>query len=174
MTTEVWVRISSFNMLKTTFSFMLMDDLPWEKHLFICIFYFSVYNCCGYLDCGLTKFDLFSAFFVLLYAIVCAFSMVIASRKLHGSMLMNILRSPMSFFDTTPIGRIVNRFSRDMETVDNVLPQIFRSWMNTFFQVISTIVVVSYSTPLFLAMVVPLTIVYYFIQVTYSSQTKKR
>ncbi len=60
---------------------------------------------------------------VLCFALNLAKSMVKASKHLHHSMLMNILRSPMSFFDTTPIGRILNRFSRDVETVDNVLPE---------------------------------------------------
>ena len=92
--------------------------------------------------------------------------MVRASGKLHGDMLSNILRSPMEFFDTTPMGRILNRFSRDIETIDNILPNLIRSWMNTFFSVIATIVVISYSTPIFLSVVLPLGIFYYFIQVT--------
>lgn len=37
-----------------------------------------------------------------------------AATKLHGKMLSNILRSPMAFFDTTPLGRVLNRFSKDM------------------------------------------------------------
>jgi ABC-type multidrug transport system fused ATPase/permease subunit len=35
-----------------------------------------------------------------------------ASRLLHDGMLACVLHSPMSFFDTTPLGRIVNRFSK--------------------------------------------------------------
>ena len=108
---------------------------------------------------------LFSAFFVLLYAVVTAISMVRASRILHYNMLYNILRSPMHFFDTTPIGRILNRFSRDIETIDNLLPNLIRSWLNTFFGVLSTIIVISYSTPIFLSVVIPLTLLYYFVQV---------
>ena len=102
---------------------------------------------------------------VLAYSIVSAYSMVLASRGLHARMLHNILRSPMCFFDTTPIGRILNRFSRDIETIDNILPNLFRSWMNTFFSVISTVVVISYSTPIFLSVVLPLGLLYYFVQV---------
>ena len=102
--------------------------------------------------------------FVLLYAIVTAISMVRASRVLHELMLHNVLRSPMSFFDTTPIGRILNRFSRDIETIDNILPSLIRSWINTIFSVVSTIVVISYSTPIFLVVIIPLGILYYFIQ----------
>ncbi|RXN21097.1 multidrug resistance-associated 9 [Labeo rohita] len=45
-----------------------------------------------------------------------------ASSKLHDTMFKRILGSPMSFFDTTPTGRLVNRFSKDQDEVDAVLP----------------------------------------------------
>ena len=102
---------------------------------------------------------------MLLYALVCAVSMVTASRVLHNAMLSNIMRAPMEFFDTTPIGRILNRTSRDVETVDNTLPQLIRSFMSTFFTVVSTVIVISYTTPTFLIVIIPLGIMYYFIQV---------
>ena len=107
----------------------------------------------------------FVAAFVLGYAIVAAISMVRASRALHSKMLTNILKAPMAFFDTTPIGRILNRFSRDIETIDNILPNLIRSRLNTFFTVISTVAVISYSTPIFLSIVVPVVLLYYFVQV---------
>ena len=48
-----------------------------------------------------------------------------AAKNLHVAMLNNVLRLPMSFFDVTPSGRIINRFSKDTEVVDNNLPGIF-------------------------------------------------
>uniref|UniRef100_A0A2C9M896 ABC transmembrane type-1 domain-containing protein n=1 Tax=Biomphalaria glabrata TaxID=6526 RepID=A0A2C9M896_BIOGL len=90
--------------------------------------------------------------------------MVRAAGTLHNHMLANVLRSPMSFFDTTPSGRIMNRFSGDVETVDNTLPSLFRSWMNTFFGTISTIIVISYSTPIFMVVILPLGVLYYLVQ----------
>ena len=106
-----------------------------------------------------------SAFFILIYALVSAYANVRASRELHAKVLLNVLKAPMSFFDTTPSGRILNRFSRDVETVDSILPQLIRNWLNTFFIVFSSIVVIGYSTPAFLAVVVPIGLLYYFIQV---------
>ena len=83
-------------------------------------------------------------------------------------MLNNIMKAPMSFFDTTPSGRIVNRFSGDVQTIDVTLPMTFRMWISIFFQTVSTIIVISYSTPIFLSVIVPLGIFYYFIQVRFS------
>ena len=40
-----------------------------------------------------------------------------AARKLHNSMLLRIMRGPMSFFETTPLGRILNRFSYCLVTM---------------------------------------------------------
>ncbi|XP_062382897.1 ATP-binding cassette sub-family C member 12-like [Sardina pilchardus] len=45
-----------------------------------------------------------------------------ASSKLHDTMFHKILFSPMSFFDTTPTGRMVNRFSKDQDELDTALP----------------------------------------------------
>ena len=52
-----------------------------------------------------------------------AFALLIyqASRRLHRDAIYRILHAPMSFFETTHIGRIMNRFSKDIDTMDNML-----------------------------------------------------
>ncbi|CAG8459975.1 16431_t:CDS:10 [Acaulospora morrowiae] len=44
-----------------------------------------------------------------------------ASKKLYQKLLNQVIRAPLRFFDTTPVGRILNRFSKDFETIDSSL-----------------------------------------------------
>ncbi|XKL66876.1 hypothetical protein PGB90_010296 [Kerria lacca] len=73
---------------------------------------------------------------VLLSSLFQASGMIAATKYLHWYMLTHTLRASLSFFDTTPTGRIVNRFGKDIDTLDNVLPQIIRSWLACLFGVI--------------------------------------
>ncbi|KAK2714882.1 hypothetical protein QYM36_009173, partial [Artemia franciscana] len=67
-----------------------------------------------------------------------ALANLFASRLLHNIMLRHVLRSPMSYFDTTPLGRIVNRFAKDVDVVDNVLPSVVRSWLQTLLSTVDS------------------------------------
>jgi ABC-type multidrug transport system fused ATPase/permease subunit len=67
-----------------------------------------------------------------------------SASNLHIQMLGRILHAPMSFFDTTPVGRIVNRFAKDVDVCDSTLPFNLRLWLNSFFSVVSTLVIISY------------------------------
>lgn len=110
---------------------------------------------------------------VFLATFVQALGSIHASDKLHSNMLARVLRSPMSFFDTTPMGRVVNRFSKDVYILDETIPASLRSFLGTFFRVISIIVVIAYSTPLFLAAIVPLGILYIAIQRFYIATSRQ-
>nr|XP_046204790.1 ATP-binding cassette sub-family C member 12-like [Oncorhynchus gorbuscha] len=66
-----------------------------------------------------------------------------ASSKLHDTMFRNILNSPMSFFDTTPTGRMVNRFSKDQDEVDTMLPFNMENFLQFSLMVTYTIVTIS-------------------------------
>ncbi|CAL1531990.1 unnamed protein product [Lymnaea stagnalis] len=102
--------------------------------------------------------------FLTVHNILYWIRMVVAAKRLHYGMLTSIFRSPMSFFDTTPLGRIMNRFSRDIEVVDNNLPIIIRDYTSTLFTCLVTLIIISMSTPLFLSLVVPIMLLYYLIQ----------
>jgi ATP-binding cassette subfamily C (CFTR/MRP) protein 1 len=102
-----------------------------------------------------------------------AFGAIRAAKNLHARLLYNILRLPLAFFDTTPLGRIVNRFSRDTDMIDAYLPPMLFSWVAMFFNVIGTIFVISFSTPWFLVVVVPLLIAYYLFQKFYIATSRQ-
>ncbi|CAG5132940.1 unnamed protein product, partial [Candidula unifasciata] len=98
---------------------------------------------------------------------------VVASQRLHNSMLDTILHQPMSFFDTTPLGRILNRFSRDVDVLDVGMSRQVRMCLQFLSTIISVVVVISYTTPIFLAVVIPILIVYVFFQKFYISSSRQ-
>ena len=104
--------------------------------------------------------------FTLLFSISVAFGSIVASRRLHNRLLLNIMHSPMSFFDTTPLGRIVNRFSKDLFTIDQAIPRAMMESLWCMLDVIGMIVAISYATPLFLAVLPVLGAIYLYIQVS--------
>ncbi|XP_004616472.1 ATP-binding cassette sub-family C member 2 [Sorex araneus] len=111
--------------------------------------------------------------FVLMANLLCAHGTIYASNTLHRQLLDNILRAPMSFFDTTPIGRIVNRFAGDITTLDDVLPTSLRSWILCFLGIISTLVMICLAAPTFVIVVIPLSIIYVFIQIVYVTTSRQ-
>jgi ABC-type multidrug transport system fused ATPase/permease subunit len=70
----------------------------------------------------------------------------------------------VSFFDTTPIGRILNRFSKDTDDMDYALPQSITELGNCLMQLAATLIFISIIQPWFLCGMVPLMVFYYFLQ----------
>ncbi|XP_045390000.1 LOW QUALITY PROTEIN: ATP-binding cassette sub-family C member 12-like [Lemur catta] len=75
------------------------------------------------------------------------------SSSLHGRVFDKILRSPMSFFDTTPTGRLMNRFSKDMDKLDVRLPFHAENFLQQFFMAIFILVVLAAVFPAVLLVV---------------------
>ncbi|CAH3027480.1 unnamed protein product [Porites evermanni] len=104
------------------------------------------------------------AVFVLLACFMQAFGSVMASRSLHNGLLTNILHSPMTFFESNPLGRIINRFSKDMEMVDDLVPRTLITFLRSILELSAVLFIISYVTPLFLSVILPLGILYTLIQ----------
>ncbi|XP_032409131.1 canalicular multispecific organic anion transporter 1-like isoform X2 [Xiphophorus hellerii] len=102
--------------------------------------------------------------FVFLGTLLLTNAAVNASRVLHSKLLNNVLRVPMVFFDTTPLGRVLNRFAKDIFTIDEVIPQMFSSWIMYLLGILGTIVFLCLSTPLFIIVIIPLAAIYFFVQ----------
>uniref|UniRef100_A0A452GX19 ABC-type glutathione-S-conjugate transporter n=1 Tax=Gopherus agassizii TaxID=38772 RepID=A0A452GX19_9SAUR len=113
------------------------------------------------------------AAFLLAGALLATRGAIRASRVLHQQLLSNILRVPMSFFDTTPTGRIVNRFAKDIFTVDETIPMSFRSWLTCFLGIISTLLMICLATPYFALIIIPLSILYFFLLRYYVSTSRQ-
>eukprot|EP01132_Coremiostelium_polycephalum_P009679 gene9679-11876_t len=106
-----------------------------------------------------------------------SFSMVFGSIKgsklFHEKMFQSVIRSPMSFFDTTPIGRILNRFSKDQLTIDESIARTLGMFLNTFCQVFGSILVIALVSPFVILAMVPIAALFYFIQRYYLNSSRE-
>jgi len=96
---------------------------------------------------------------------VLRFAAYIAGRKLHWIILMGVLHAPMSFFDTTPIGRIINRFAKEIDSVDTALPNAISQSLTTLVTVVMTLIILIYGSWFAIIELIPLTILFAYIQV---------
>ncbi|XP_021572094.1 ATP-binding cassette sub-family C member 9 [Carlito syrichta] len=87
-----------------------------------------------------------------------------AAKNLHHNLLNKIILGPIRFFDTTPLGLILNRFSADTNIIDQHIPPTLESLSRSTLLCLSAIGMISYATPLFLVALVPLGVAFYFIQ----------
>ncbi|KAK0089852.1 hypothetical protein PV325_005159 [Microctonus aethiopoides] len=97
----------------------------------------------------------------------------LAARQMHLVMLRGVMRASLNFFDTTPTGRIISRFAKDVDILDTSLPQQISDSNYCLFEVIATLVVISYSTPMFILVILPIGAVYYFIQRFYVATSRQ-
>ena len=85
---------------------------------------------------------------------------VTASKALHYNAIAGVLRAPMEFFDTTPLGRIMNRFSKDIDSIDNTLNDSVRMALSTFANVLGAIILIAVVQQWFLLVVFFVIILY--------------
>ncbi|XP_042233575.1 multidrug resistance-associated protein 1-like isoform X2 [Homarus americanus] len=121
-------------------------------------------------------FGVGQSFFMFMGILVIMLGTLRSANYLHHNLLRNVVRLPMSFFDTNPSGRIINRFGKEVNVLDTVLPGTLRAYTTILTLVVTTMIVIVVATPIAAAFIVPMMIVYYIIQqvfVTTSRQLKR-
>ncbi len=68
-----------------------------------------------------TALGVMQALFTFAFGTVMGWQSYLASSNLHRTSIIRVFHAPMSFFDTTPLGRILGVFGKDIDTVDNQL-----------------------------------------------------
>ncbi|CAG5018016.1 unnamed protein product [Parnassius apollo] len=109
-----------------------VGEEPLEHSYYIYIWAIAIFGCI-----------LFTTERSLLFLWICMRSSI----KLHNSMFSNILAATMRFFDTNPSGRILNRFSKDMGIVDEILPRMFLDSMQVIMVMLGILVMVAIVNP---------------------------
>lgn len=112
-----------------------------------------LYYIIGYAWAGLGQTVL-----ILLFALLNAYSNLRASNLLHQHLLSKILHAPASFFDHTPLGRILNRFSNDVDNLDHTIPNSFSDTIGTTGDVLISLMIVTVTLRPFgigLAVIIP-------------------
>ena len=120
--------------------------------------------------CGLT----FAVFFIRV--IIVSYGSIKASHRLHFKMIHRIMRSPVRFFEKTPMGRIMNRASKDMKDVDQDVAFFTGDFLGNVVRATSYLIVILVVTPTALAGIIPVTVAYLFVARRYlrSSREMKR
>ncbi|KAJ3128571.1 hypothetical protein HK098_003997 [Nowakowskiella sp. JEL0407] len=111
--------------------------------------------------------------FSILSGVIFAYGGTKAAVKMHERALSKIFRAPSSFFDQTPLGRIMNRFSKDIDVIDILLPESWRQTFYTFSLIFSTLVLIGIIFPFFLLGVLPFIVLFYFVQLFYRATSRE-
>jgi len=96
-----------------------------------------------------------------------------ASKSLHDELFESVLHCPLSFFDTTPVGRITARFSRDVDTIDQTLADSISQFFQTSFTVLGSIALVVTFLPWLGVLMIPLLGLYYRIMYYYRASSRE-
>jgi ATP-binding cassette subfamily C (CFTR/MRP) protein 1 len=110
---------------------------------------------------------------ILVRSFLLIYGAMRAAVTIHRDMLHAVMRSPVSWFDTVPLGRILNRFSKDQYAADESLMRTLSMALGTLFGVISIAIVVGAVTPWILVYVLPLAFLYRYIQQYYLNSSRE-
>ncbi|KAL1826092.1 hypothetical protein ACET3Z_012870 [Daucus carota] len=114
-----------------------------------------------------------SSWFIFVRAVLVATFGLAAAQKLFLKMLRNVFRAPMSFFDSTPAGRILNRVSVDQSVVDLDIPFRLGGFASTTIQLIGIVGVMTQVTWQILLLVIPMAIACLWMQKYYMASSRE-
>ncbi len=92
---------------------------------------------------------------------------IAAARHIHNRALRGVLAAPLRFFDSTPMGRILNRFARDMGNVDDELAWNFEQSFKSLSQTVGALVLILIVVPYVVVVLLPVLWLYYRLQLDY-------
>lgn len=114
-----------------------------------------------------------SSWFIFVRAVLVATFGLAAAQKLFVKMLRSVFRAPMSFFDSTPAGRILNRVSIDQSVVDLDIPFRLGGFASTTIQLVGIIGVMTMVTWQVLLLVIPMAVACLWMQKYYMASSRE-
>jgi len=101
-----------------------------------------------------------AALCILIRSVITAYCSVRAGRRIHDRAFTSVLACPMAFFDTTPLGRILNRFSTDVQKLDVQIAQSGSSFCGYTVSLVCTLIIIGLVSPYVLIALPPLSFMY--------------
>ena len=108
-----------------------------------------------------------------LFSFMLSIAGITAGRRLFRDATFGVLRAPTVFFDTNPVGRIINRFSKDQDAIDNLLPESLRGVLGTFTGIALALAIVCTSSFFAIFLIIPSLFVYYRFQKLYRDTSRE-
>jgi ATP-binding cassette subfamily C (CFTR/MRP) protein 1 len=104
-----------------------------------------------------------NCFTILIYQLMLANGAINAGRKLHENMFGNLLRAPLRFFNENPVGRLLNRFTKDQSDIDRGFAMMLSMYVSSILSMIGGFAVIGYSTPYVLLIFLPVMLLLYYV-----------
>ncbi|XP_077987901.1 ATP-binding cassette sub-family C member 5-like [Glandiceps talaboti] len=108
-----------------------------------------------------------SVVFLIILSMLKSYAYVVATLRattnMHDIVFVKVFKSPMKFFDTTPSGRIINRFSKDLDEMDARAPLQAEGFLQSFLTIIFSLAMIGVVFPIFFAFIIPVFIVFFIV-----------
>lgn len=114
-----------------------------------------------------------NSLFTIFRAFLFAYGTIRAAVVIHKRLLQRVIKATVTFFDTTPTGRILNRFSSDLYCVDDSLPFILNIFLANMYGLLGMLVIITYGLPWIGLVLLPLAALYFSIQRYYRRTSRE-